>query len=76
MGAKTVNELVGMISVRVRELADKPMDWLRLAYPETTETPAQLIRLCKQQGLTRGQLIEAIIVEDFLEDFDRAIEEA
>lgn len=69
----TVNELVGKITVRVRELANQKMDQLRLEYPEVTDTGAELVRLCKQQHLTRGQLIEAILVEEFCLEFDAEI---
>lgn len=70
---KTVNELVANISTRVRHLADEPIDSLRRAYPETTETAAELVKLCKDQGLTRGQMIEAILVEEFVLEFDQYI---
>jgi hypothetical protein len=66
----TVNDLIGNITIRARELADMKLDALRASYPEATDTPAELIRHCKELGLTRGQLIEAILVEEFLLEFD------
>jgi hypothetical protein len=70
MGKMTVNDLIGKIAVRARELADWKLDALRAEYPETTETRAELVRLCKERGLTRGQMIEAILVEEFTYEFD------
>lgn len=60
------------LSARVRELADMPMDTLRAGYPEATETQSELVRLCKQRRITRGQMIEAIILEEFEDDFAKA----
>jgi len=71
--AVTINDLVGKIATRARELADQKIDSLRAAYPEDTQTRSELVRLVKEQGLTRGQLIEAILVEEFMEEFDREI---
>jgi hypothetical protein len=56
---------VAKVIARAKQLADQKIDLLRLSYPEVTDTGAELIRLCKQQHLTRGQLIEAILLEEF-----------
>lgn len=71
----TLNDFANKIILRAKELADRKMDDLRAAYPATTDTRAELIRLCKEEGLSRGQLIEAILVEEFIQDFDTEIPE-
>lgn len=71
---KTYNKLVGQIAQRTRELANHKMDALRLLYPVTTETPGELRRIAKQECRTRGDLIEAILVEEFSLEYDMEIE--
>jgi hypothetical protein len=71
----TINDFLGKVALRAKELADKPMDDLRAGYPELTDTRAELIRHTREMGLTRGGLIEAILVEEFSFEFDREIEE-
>lgn len=66
----TYRDLMYAMALRARELANMSMDMLRASYPETTETRAQLVRYCKESGFTKGQIIEAILVEDFDLDFD------
>lgn len=70
----TYNNLIGAIATRVKELANQSIDLLRRSYPETTETDTELVKLCKDQRLTRGDIIEAIIVEEFCLEFDKNIE--
>lgn len=67
---RTYNELIAHIAVRVRELANEPIDVLRRGFPETTETDSELIRLCKERGLSRGDIIEAILLDEYSEEFD------
>ena len=71
----TFNELVGKIAQRASYLSDLKKDQLRMCHPDVTETAGELIKLCKMQKLTRGQIIEAVLVEEFSEEFDREIEE-
>jgi len=71
----TVNELVGKIGERVKYLANQKIDSLRSMYPETTETRSQLARHVRDMGLTKGDMINAIILEEFSLEFDRNIEE-
>jgi hypothetical protein len=73
--AHTYNTLVGKMAQRAKELADMAMDDLRRLYPETTETPQELVRLCKQQRLSRGKLIEVILYEEFEVEFDCEMDE-
>jgi hypothetical protein len=71
----TLNDLVEKMAKRAGELANQPMDFLRRSYPETTETDAELIKLCKEMKYTRGDMIYAILSEEFNEEFDKEIEE-
>jgi hypothetical protein len=73
---KSLNGLLNSVILRAKQLADEPIDSLRSQYPETTETRAELIRHCREMGLTRGQLIEAILVEEFIEENDREVPDA
>ena len=65
----TVNELIDKITDRVQCLADQPIDDVRAAYPETTETVGELVRMCKDAGYTRGQMIADIICDEFEPEF-------
>lgn len=63
---------------RIRELADAKMHYLRSIFPLATETQAELIRYTYDMSLKRGNLIEAILLEEFegeLQRADEAIEE-
>ena len=75
MKKMTVNQLVGQVARRVAELADLKMGELRSDYPEATETRGELLQMCKQLRLTRGQMIEAIMIEEFCVEFDVDIPE-
>lgn len=70
----SVNGLICKIVERVRVLADQKIDHLRLSFPEPTDTGSELIRLCKTEKLSRGQIIEAILLEEFLQEFDTDID--
>lgn len=63
-----VEDYANRVIARAKELVDMPMDRLRSWYPETTETDNELIRHCRQMKYTRGQLIEAILMSEFIED--------
>lgn len=71
----TVNELIEKIGKRVEYLGNLSMDQLRANYPETTETEAELVRYCKESKFSRGDILSAIIVDEFLLEFDAKIEE-
>jgi hypothetical protein len=60
-----VEDLLYKLAKRAGELADKPMNELRAGYPAATGTRAELVRHCKELGLTRGQLVEAILLDEF-----------
>jgi hypothetical protein len=70
----SINDLVGKMAQRASQLADEPINMLRRGYPETTETDTQLVRFCKESRLSRGNMIEAILVEEFSLEFDQEIE--
>lgn len=65
-----VAELLYRIAERAKELADLPMDTLRSMYPENTETRAAIIAYCKTMKFSRGDLIEAILAEEFEYDVE------
>lgn len=69
----TYNELVQKISSRVNELVMLPLDELRSMYPETTDTQAQLVKHCKMMRTTKGEIIQAILDEEFTRTEDREI---
>ncbi len=66
----TYNELVGKIAKRAKELADLKMDDLRAHHPESTDTRSQLITFCKSERLSRGDIIEEILDDEFRLEFD------
>lgn len=70
----TNNQLVAKIGERALYLADLGMDDLRSWFPEVTDTREQLIKYCKDQRYTRGQIINAILLEEFQTEFDKEIE--
>jgi len=64
----SINDLIAKIASRASELANQKMDLLRLSYPEYVEGglwEAKKITL----GMTRGQLVEAVLLEEFCEEF-------
>lgn len=67
----TENDLVYTIAKRVRELADKKMTELRSinGYGCSTEQEAQQ----KDRGMTRGEVIEAIIIDEFCQESPRTL---
>lgn len=72
---KTVNDVIYMIALRARELANEKMPQLRLinAYGCDNDNQARE----KDQGKSRGEIIEEILLEEFLLEnhFDKEIEE-
>lgn len=64
-------DLMYAMALRARELADMKMDQLRRWYPATAETDTELVRLCKESGYSRGQMIEDILTEEFDVEFDK-----
>lgn len=71
----TVNTLVEKMAERARILADRDMRTLKLSHPDSIED-AESTNIKALRGQTRGDLIEAILVEEFSVEFDCAIEEA
>ena len=71
---KSVNGLIGQMSQRASELADMKIDDLRASYPESTDTRSELVRICREERLSRGQMIEAILIEEFSLEFDQELE--
>lgn len=67
----TVNNLIGRLATRAKQLADMSLPNLRYNYPDVEE--ASQVRSATR-GLSRGQLVEAILVEEFSLEFDQEIE--
>jgi hypothetical protein len=72
---KKVNQLIGEITERVNQLADLKMPELRLAHPQVVGTGSNYEALQATMGLSRGQIIADIILEEFSLEFDKDIEE-
>ena len=72
---KSYRDLMYAMALRAKKLADMPIDELRMNYPEVTETLGELVRLCKNNKLSRGQMIEDILIDNFDIDFDLEFEE-
>lgn len=60
--------LMYAIAKRAKEYADLTIDQLRGCYPETTDTENELVRHCRSMKYSRGDLIEAILVDEFEDD--------
>jgi hypothetical protein len=73
--SKTVNDLVGAISERVNQLADLKMPELRLTHPQVEGTGTNYEGNQVTLGMTRGQIIADIILDEFSLEFDKDIEE-
>jgi hypothetical protein len=71
---QTVNKLVGKIAARAAELANMKINRLRLEAPAYEESVAAHLRIAKLDFPDRGRLIEAILLEEFSEEFDRSID--
>lgn len=59
------SDLILRMAIRARQLADMPIDSLRASYPLLTETRAELVQHCKDAKYTRGEMIEAILIDEF-----------
>jgi hypothetical protein len=67
------NSLVYAIAERAKELGDSTMYELRLCLAEgDSMTRSSVYR--ELRGMTRGQLIEDVLLEEFVEEFTRSIE--
>ena len=71
----TTNDLIAKVATRAGELADLSIDALRSTYPTNTETRSELVRICKEIGYSRGQMIIAILLEEFDEEYPKQIED-
>jgi hypothetical protein len=71
--SKTVNDLVGRMAERAKYLADLSIDSLRSYHPDVVGTGSTYE--CRQvtAGLSRGDLIAVILIEEFTEEFDKEI---
>lgn len=63
------NDLVYEVTKRVRELADRSIPELRSDAGYGCDTRAEAIRINRHKK--RGDLIEEIILEEFIKDFPR-----
>lgn len=72
--AKNVNDIVYAVAERARELAGEKMDDLRLILCNDPEGRIGNAR-SELTGYDRGKLIEAILIEEFIEEFPRNIEQ-
>ena len=68
----SVNDLVYKMAQRARALADSSILQLRMDY--TGESTPSACR-SNSLGMTRGQMVEAVLCEEFCEEFSRNIEE-
>lgn len=66
------NDLVYKVAERARELANEPINMLRLAVG-TSDFRTAAIKESKH--LSRGELIEEILTEEFIEKFPKEIED-
>ena len=64
---KDTNDLVYAVASRTAELANKSMDDLRLAAGYDCDTPAEARKV--NRHMSRGQLVEYILTEEFIEEF-------
>lgn len=76
----TVNELLGKIEVRIKELGKLKMDELRREHPEVAEGNGEGMaygnKSCKTMtaGMTREDIIAEIIIDEFSLEFDVEID--
>lgn len=66
--AKKPKSLVDRMASRAKELADKPIDKLRSMCPIQGESARERVKLCKNSNVSRGSIIEAILVEEFSDE--------
>ncbi len=72
-GWKNTNDVVYEVAKRARVLTDGTMDYLRL---EACSDPEGRISEARKEfrGTKKGELIEIILTEEFVEDFPRTVE--
>jgi hypothetical protein len=70
---KSHNQLVEAVVKRVSELANMKMPELRYLHPANIEVGTNMREATR--GDSRGELIEAILLEEFVLEFDRDFEE-
>lgn len=68
----TYNELVGKIAKRADELSVQSMPLLRLSHLDNTEGTKSG---WQWKGLSRADLIESILYDEFDIEFDKSLEE-
>lgn len=69
----TTNDVVYKLAERAKVLADSPYRALRRTAPNTADLPSQAEK--ENKHLTRGQLVEIILTEEFCEEFPKEIAE-
>lgn len=73
MSIKTYNDLVYAVAKRARELGELKLPDLRVAAGYGCDTFAEAERMNRYR--TRGDLIEEILTEEFVEENDKDFEE-
>jgi hypothetical protein len=71
--AETYNTLIERIAERASKLANMDMVTLRLTHPDSIED-AVSANLKNLRGVSRGECIEAILLDEFQLEFDIDIE--
>jgi hypothetical protein len=66
------NDIVYAVAKRARELANKPVLELRIAVAEAATSASGAVK--ETRGQSRGELIEAILCEEFIKEFPDTIE--
>jgi hypothetical protein len=67
------NDIVYKVAAEARKLGDESIDMLRRHYSGAlTKSGSRRETL----GMTRGELIEAILVEELVEEFPKEVEDA
>lgn len=69
---KTYNDLVYAVAKRAGELGSMKMDSLRIEAGYNCDTHTEAIRMNRYK--TRGNLIEEVLTEEFVEEFDTSFE--
>lgn len=69
---QTINDLIAKIAERAKELADFSMIQLRMTHPENVQHSDWRH---VTQGMTRGEIIEVILIDEFSLEFDIELEE-
>ena len=67
------NDIIYKVAARAKDLCDKDLSWLRSEY-----SGEQVLTRAAHQasiGMSKGELVEAILLEEFYVEFPRNIEE-